>query len=220
MGDLGKNSLWADIENGASNVETDILGPSYSYADNIPAPSSLGIGTDGSFSQLGTNMDGIGTYVSTLIDGDPPLGNQYFVNTGGTCTAPDGSLQPRYNYVNNKPSVGDLLPQGMSELGTGIQGLIPGVIGDIESLNPLYLMNSLMADASPACECYKCTVTDGAAARFLTTSLSPDFDANECQQVDVSQCIASSESFENQGPSAFIPTLVAAVALAAILMWK
>jgi hypothetical protein len=220
MGDLGKNSLWSDIENGASNVETEILGPSYSYADNIPAPSSLGIGTDGSFSQLGTNMDGIGTYISTLIDGDPPLGNQYFVNTGGTCTAPDGSLQPRYNYVNNKPSVGDLLPQGMSEIGSGIQGLIPGIIGDIESLNPLYLMNSLMADSSPACECYKCTVTDGASARFLTTSLSPDFDTNECTQVDISQCIASSESFENPNEfSAFIPTLVAGVALA-ILIWK
>lgn len=219
MGDLGKNSLWADIENDASNVETDLLGPSYSYADNIPAPSSLGIGTDGSFSQLGTNMSGIGTYVSALIDGDPPLGNQYFVNTGGTCTAPDGSLQPRYNYVNNKPSVGDLLPQGMSELGTGIQGLIPGVIGDIESLNPLYLMNSLMADSSPACECYKCTVTDGASARFLTTSLSPDFDANECQQVDVSQCLGTTESFENPTSSAFIPTLVAGVALA-FLLWK
>jgi hypothetical protein len=220
MGDLGKNSLWSDIENGASNVETEILGPSYSYADNIPAPSSLGIGTDGSFSQLGTNMDGIGTYISTLIDGDPPLGNQYFVNTGGTCTAPDGSLQPRYNYVNNKPSVGDLLPQGMSEIGSGIQGLIPGIIGDIESLNPLYLMNSLMADSSPACECYKCTVTDGASARFLTTSLSPDFDTNECTQVDISQCIASSESFENSNEfSAFIPTLVAGVALA-ILIWK
>lgn len=219
MGDLGKNSLWSDIENGASNVETDLLGPSYSYADNIPAPSSLGIGTDGSFSQLGTNMSGIGTYVSALIDGDPPLGNQYFVNTGGTCTAPDGSLQPRYNYVNNKPSVGDLLPQGMSELGSGIQGLIPGVIGDIESLNPLYLMNSLMADSSPACECYKCTVTDGASARFLTTSLSPDFDANECQQVDVSQCLGTTESFENPTSSAFIPTLVAGVALA-FLLWK
>ena len=221
MGDLDKNPLWSDIENGASNVETDLLGPSYSYADNIPAPSSLGIGTDGSFSQLGTNMSGIGTYVSTLIDGDPPLGNQYFVNTGGTCTAPDGSLQPRYNYINNKPSVGDLLPQGMSELGSGIHGLIPGVIGDIESLNPLYLMNSLMADASPACECYKCTVTDGASARFLTTSLSPDFDANECAQVDVSQCLASSESFENSnsGMSAVIPTLVAGVALA-FLLWK
>ena len=220
MGDTGGNPLFAKAKAGG-DIQTEILGPSYSYTDHVPAPSSLGIGTDGSFSQLGTNMSGIGTYVSTMIDGDPPLGNQYFVNTGGTCTAPDGSLQPRYNYINNKPSVGDLLPAGMSELGSGIHGLIPGVIGDIESLNPLYLINSLVADASPACECYKCTVTDGAPARFLTTSLSPDFDPNECQQVDVSQCLASSESFENLNPGigAVIPTIVAWVALA-ILLWK
>ena len=218
MGDLDKNPIWAKAKSGA-DIQTDILGPSYSYTDNIPAPSDLGIGTDGSFSQLGTNMDGIGTYVSTMIDGDPPLGNQYFVNTGGTCTAPDGSLQPRYNYINNKPSVGDLLPAGMSEIGSGLQGLIPGVIGDIEGLNPLYLMNALMADASPSCECYKCTVTDGASSRFLTTSLSPDFDPNECTQVDVSQCLGS-EPFENQSSfSACIPTIAAGIALV-ILLWK
>ena len=222
MGDLDKNPLWTDIKNGGANVQNDILGPSYSYAENIPGPSSLGVGTDGSFSQLGTNMDAIGTYVSTMIDGDPPLGNQYFVNTGGTCTAPDGSLQPRYNYINNKPNGANLIPSGMSELGAGVNGLIPGVIGDIEGLNPLFLMNSLMADSSPACACYSCPVTDGAGARFLTTSLSPDFDPNVCSQVDISQCIASSESFENQNDfsvSALLPVLAAGLALA-ILLWK
>lgn len=219
MGDTGGNPLFAKAKSGG-DIETELLGPSYSYADNIPGPSSLGVGSNGTFSQMGTNVSAIGTYVSTLIDGDPPLGNQYFVNTGGTCTAPDGSTQSRYNYVNNKPSVGDLLPASMSEIGTGIQGLIPGVIGDIESLNPLYLVNSLLADAVPACECYKCTVTDGAPARLLTTSLSPDFDPNECTQVDLSQCLASTESFENMGLGAFIPTIVAGVALVAILMYK
>jgi hypothetical protein len=220
MGDTSANPLFANAKSGG-NIETELLGPSYSYTDHIPGPSSLGVGSNGTFSQLGTNASAIGTYVSTLIDGDPPLGNQYFVNTGGTCTAPDGSTQPRYNYVNNKPNVGDLLPASMSDIGTGIQGLIPGVIGDIESLNPLYLVNSLLADAVPACECYKCTVTDGASARFLTTSLSPDFDPNVCAQVDISQCLASTESFENMANTtlgAFIPTMVAGVALA-ILLW-
>jgi hypothetical protein len=217
MGDTGANPLFSKAK-GGGDIQTDLLGPSYSYTDNIPAPSSLGVGTNGTFSQMGTNVSAIKTYVSTLIDGDPPLGNQYFVNTGGTCTAPDGSTQPRYNYINNKPSVGDLLPASMSEIGTGIQGLIPGVIGDIESLNPLYLVNSLLADAVPACECYKCTVTDGTSARFLTTSLSPDFDPNECQQVDISQCLASTESFENMNTfTAFIPTIVAGVALAILI---
>jgi hypothetical protein len=206
MSDLGSNSLWSDISNGASNAETDLMGPSYSYADNIPGPSSLGIGTDGTFSQLESNLSGVGTYVSIMIDGDPPLGNQFFVNTGGTCVAPDGSTQSRYNYINNKPNGGNLLPAGMGEIGSGVNGLVPGVIGDIEGLNPMYMMNALMADSSPKCECYKCDVTTGVSARFLTTTLSPDYSTDNCTQVDPSQC--TSESFENQYNHSPIPTFI------------
>jgi hypothetical protein len=206
MSDLGSNSLWSDIAGGAPNAQSDMMGPSYSYVDNIPAPSSLGVGTDGTFNQLGKNLSGIGTYVSVMIDGDPPLGNQFFVNTGGTCTAPDGSSQSRYNYINNKPS-GGILPAGMTEIGSGANGLIPGVIGDIEGLNPMYMMSAIMADTSPKCECYKCDVTTGASARFLTTSLSPDYSTTACTQVDASQCM--SESFENQHNFSPIPTFIA-----------
>ena len=218
MSDLGSNSLWNDISSGASNAETDLMGPSYSYADNIPGPSSLGIGTDGTFSQLGSNLSGIGTYVSVMIDGDPPLGNQFFVNTGGTCVAPDGSSQSRYNYINNKPNSADLLPAGMGEIGSGVNGLVPGVIGDIEGLNPMYMMNALMADSSPKCECYKCDVTTGVSSRFLTTTLSPDYNSTNCTQVDVSQC--TSESFENQYNYSPIPTFIAVGILVYLLLTK
>jgi hypothetical protein len=194
------------------------MGPSYSYVDNIPGPSSLGIGSDGTFSQLGTNLSGIGTYVSTMIDGDPPLGNQFFVNTGGTCIAPDGSSQSRYNYINNKPSGAGILPASMSEIGSGMNGLVPGVIGDIEGLNPMYMMKAIMADSSPKCECYKCDVTTGASSRFLTTSLSPDYNSTNCTQVDASQC--TSESFENENSVSPIPTFVAIGLLVFIVLLK
>lgn len=217
MSDLGSNSLWSDISSNPDSAQTDFMGPSYSYVDNIPGPSSLGVGTDGTFSQLGTNLSSIGTYVSTMIDGDPPLGNQFFVNTGGTCIAPDGSSQSRYNYINNKPS-GGILPSGMSEIGSGMNGLIPGVIGDIEGLNPMYMMKALMSDSSPKCECYKCDVTTGAPARFLTTSLSPDYNSTNCTQVDQSQC--ASESFENYSGVSPIPTFVGIGILVFLFMLK
>jgi hypothetical protein len=218
MSDLGSNSLWSDIAGGAPTAQTDLMGPSYSYTDNIPGPSSMGIGTEGTFSQLGSNLGGIGNYVSVMIDGDPPLGNQFFVNTGGTCTAPDGSSQSRYNYINNKPSGAGLLPASMSEIGSGSNGLIPGVIGDIEGLNPMYMMNALMADTSPKCECYKCDVTTGASSRFLTTSLSPDYSSTACTQVDPSQC--TTESFENQYDYSPIPTFIAVGVLVFMLLLK
>lgn len=201
MADLGANSLWSDISNGASNVQTDLMGPAYSYADNIPTTGSLGVGSDGSFGQMGTNLGAVGTYVGTMTSGHN-MGNQYYVNTGGTCTAPNGSLQSRFNYINNMSS-----------------GLIPGVIGDIEGLNPMYLMNSLMSDSSPACKCYQCPVTSGGAFQFLSPDLSPDFDPSICTVVDISKCpqAKSTEGFSND---TLIPTIIAGIALCTIILLR
>jgi hypothetical protein len=211
MADLGGNSLWSDIENGASNVQTDLLGPSYSYADSITGPSSLGVGSNGSFGQLGTNANAIAYYTEALITGNPPLGNQYFVNTGGMCAAPNGSLQPRYNYINNMSTGAGSLPAAISELGSDFNGLIPGVVDDIEGLNPLHLFSALVADSNPPCVCMSCPVSgSGNQSRFLTTSLSPDLAASQCQQVDPSQCASAPESFTNkQELVSVIPTIIA-----------
>jgi hypothetical protein len=204
MADLGKNSLWSDVKKKAGNVETDLMGPAYSYADHLPPPSGeggLGVGSDGTFSQLGTNLGAVGTYVSTMVGGGTPLGNQYYVNTGGTCTAPDGSIQPRYNYINNMST-----------------GLVGGVISDIGGLNPLYLVNSMTASASPACKCYQCPVTSGEQYRFLSPDLSPDFTGRICKVVDSSKCMPKSkEGFAND---LLIPLVVAGVALTAVLLLR
>jgi hypothetical protein len=221
MADLGSNSLWSDMTSGASNVTTDLLGPDYSYADNIQGPSSLGVGSDGSFSQLGTNADAISYYVKTLITGDPPLGNQFFVNTGGTCTAPDGQLRSRYNYINNMSSGAAAVPAAMSEIGSDFNGLIPGVVDDIEGLDPLYIFSAMTADASPQCACYKCNVSSGSPYQWLTPSLSADFSSDQCSQVDSSFCPppASTESFTNMRPQYVdaIPTMIAGLALALLV---
>lgn len=211
MADLGGNSLWSDIKNGGSNVQTDLLGPSYSYADSITGPTSLGVGSSGSFGQLGTNANAIAYYTEALITGNPPLGNQYFVNTGGMCAAPNGSLQPRYNYINNMSTGAGALPAAISELGSDFNGLIPGVADDIEGLNPLHLFSALVADSNPPCVCMSCPVSgSGNQSRFLTTSLSPDLAASQCQQVDPSQCASPPESFTNkQELVSVIPTIIA-----------
>lgn len=221
MADLGSNSLWSDLTTNASGVETEILGPSYSYGDNIPGPGTLGVGTEGSFGQLGANASAVSTYVQALITGDPPLGNQFFVNTGGTCVAPDGSTQSRMNYINNVASGADLMPSSMSEIGSDFNGLIPGIVGDIEGLNPLHLFNALTADGTPGCECYKCNVTTGNPYAFLTTSLSADFDSSLCTQVDASNCIApSTESFTVGSSFSTIPTIIAACILLYLINGK
>jgi hypothetical protein len=213
MADAGSNPLYsmmAEGENAVDNVMDDVLGPDYSYADQIKGPSSLGVGSAGTFSQMGTNANAIAYYVEALITGDPPLGNQFFVNTGGTCIPSDGQLRARYNYVNNMNTGAGSQPSAIGELGASFNGLIPGVVDDIEGLNPLYIFSAMTADASPACECYKCPVTSGSQYQFITTSLDPDFNSDICQAVDISNCPAptpSSESFSN--PVSSIPTILA-----------
>lgn len=215
MGDLGNNPIWSNLDNSS----TDIMGPDYSYSDSIPGPSSLGVGSNGTFSQISTNAGAVSTYVQALINGDPPLGNQFFINTGAVCTAPDGSVQPRYNYINNIPGGGSP-PGGLSDLSflsSDMRGLIPGILEDVEGLDPAYLFNAMVADGNPACECYTCDVTTGGASYFLTTSLSADFDPVLCKKVDVSACKASKESFTNDSSMSIVPTIIASVLLACLV---
>jgi hypothetical protein len=192
------NSLWSSVSGGTGTQS--IMGPSYSYVDNIQSPSALGVGSDGSMSQIARNIGGIVTYVQYLISG-PAMGNRFFVQTGGTCTAPDGSSQSRSNYVNNVTDAAEALPESMRRdlggLASDFNGLIPGMIQDVEGLNPVSLFNSLSADSVPTCECYSCPVSSGVANAFLNTTLSPDYDPDLCQKVDPSACVTK-EGFEGQ----------------------
>jgi len=215
MANLGANSIWTDIKNDAAGASTDILGPAYSYSDNIPGPGSLGVGSDGSFGQLFTNLGAANQYIKIMITGDPQLGNAYYINTGGTCTAPDGSTQSRLNFINNVSTGKDLVPQGLNELSflsSNLNGLIPGVVGDIEGLDPLYLFSAMTADGTPGCSCYSCPTTTGTKFGFLTPELSPDFDTNICSVVDPSNCIQK-ESFTTYSAMSAVPTLLAAIGI-------
>jgi hypothetical protein len=204
------NSVWS------SSGAQSIMGPSYSYVDHIQSPSALGVGSDGSMSQIARNTEGIIQYVQYLISG-PALGNRFFIKTGGTCKAPDGSTQTRSNYVNNVTDAADILPQSMRRdlggLASDFNGLIPGMIQDIEGLNPVTLFNSLSVDSIPTCECYSCPVSSGVGTGFLNTTLSSDYDPDLCQKVDPSAC-KTQEGFENSESSK--PLIIALILLGII----
>ena len=63
MANLDKNPLW----NNLSNSSTNVMGPSYSYADNIQGPSSMGVSSNGTISQIGTNTGAITNYIKYMI---------------------------------------------------------------------------------------------------------------------------------------------------------
>lgn len=210
--------MWSRIKGGAASTSTEIVGPSYDYASKIPGPGALGVGSGGSFSQLFTNINAIRDYMKIMISGDPPLGDAYYVNTGASCVAPNGSTQTRHNYINNVSSGKALIPSGMGDMSMisgNVNGLIPGVAGDIVGLDPRYLFTALAAEGTPACQCYKCPVTSGSPFKFLSPDLSPDFDSALCKVADITECIGKKpkETFGNKKGMSVIPTVIAAIGL-------
>ena len=143
----------------------------YNYANNILTPSSLGVNDNGSFDQLGDNINSIREYVKILISGDSrasatgrPLGNKYFLKTGATCKAidacsSDGSGNStceetdRYIYVNNIAT--GSIPFISSAVGVSFsdfRGLIPGVLEDAGALNPGNIFRAFTDPSTPDCQ--------------------------------------------------------------------
>jgi hypothetical protein len=216
------NPIWDTVNNSPSQATESIMGPSYSYSDNIKGPSSMGVGSRGTVSQMATNTGAISEYIKYMISG-PALGNQYFVNTGGSCIAPDNSTQSRHNYINNIASGADILPEAMKTnlggIASNFNGLLPGIMEDTEKLNPISLFSSLAADSTPACDCYTCPTSGGSESKFLTPSLTPDFDENLCKKTDISKCIPSTEGFVSN-PDSMYPILIGVGLLAILIALK
>ena len=132
---------------------------SYSYAQNIKTPAELGISTKASYSTAGNDIIKMGSYVDVLISGQcskkapcasktgGPLGNKYFYSTGGQCKDSSGNMQDRYLFVNNIPT-GNL---PILDVSTGMQGLIPGIIGDMGAINPVALASIIGEGSTPEC---------------------------------------------------------------------
>ena len=164
------NSAWSNL--GAARDR--MIGPSYSYIDNVPRTSDLGIGEDGSFDQVATNVRGAFKYVDIMGYTSNPLGDSYLIETGGMCVSPSGTLEPRKSFVSNIPKGGVLG-----------RGLVGGVMDDVFSLNPVTMYSAIKADATPPCQKYRCQVTNGSNGdtAYITPSLSPDFDGSKCSVI-------------------------------------
>jgi len=209
--------MWASVQNsitstgddpiGAANAGLDkVLGPSFDYLQQIKSPAEKGVSSAGTMDQVFTNTGAITGYVNNLLLG-PKLGNQMFSDTGGTCRLPgtidaktkldnkDGTIVNRWSWVNNKlgadDAAGILGPSFKRAVGgSGIDGIVPGMGGDIASMNPLKIMNALVLDASPPCQAYTCPVTlangvpSGTETRFLSPSL----------ELNMTGCVPASDS--------------------------
>jgi len=165
---LGSSNIFQAVLKDANAVQNDLLGPTYPYYKNINTPSNLGMSSNGSLTTLGRDVDGLISYIELLVEGTgdasktgEPLGNKFFLKTGAKCLDSKNKEQDRYLYINNVPS-GNIpfISQGMGENFTEFRGLIPGMMTDLNALNPYSIMQAFLAGSMPKCQEIKMEVVN------------------------------------------------------------
>lgn len=144
----------------AGGVQEQLLGPSYTYYKYIKTPEEIGMSDKGNLKALGKDVDGLIAYVELLVSGKSkasatgqPLGNKFFLKTGGKCIdTKTKEEQDRYIYVNNVPS-GNIpfISNGMGVNFSEFRGLIPGTISNLNVINPFAILQAFMAGGTPDC---------------------------------------------------------------------
>lgn len=139
------------------------FGSSYNPGDAMMRPDQLGIKVGDSMDDVVNAVKGVGFYVDQMAFGAPstgltsgmplePLGINYFVNTGQTCS--NGATM--WQYIEGIPdgsALGENVKTAMTNMGLPtLRGLAPGMLEDVQhALNPAPLMRALFGSGYPQC---------------------------------------------------------------------
>jgi len=164
------SNIFQEVLTDAKGVEERLLGPTYPYYKNIKTPTEIGMSDKGTIQQMAKDVEGLIEYVELLVTGDSkasatggPLGNKFFLKTGGKCAAIDSCTDPknastckqvdRYIYVDNVPS-GNIpfISSGMGVNFSEFKGLIPGAMGNLNVLNPFAILRAFLSGSTPPCQ--------------------------------------------------------------------
>ena len=117
-----------------------------------------------------------------------PLGNKFFLKTVGKCeNTSTGELQDRYIYVNNVPTGN--IPFLSAVAGTDLsefRGLAPGILTNLNVLNPITLIESMFAGGSPSCHEVTWPTIDNNGVETYETNYVIDDDVKNMDPCDVS----------------------------------
>ena len=163
------SNLFQEVLTNAKAAEEKYIGPDYPYYKYIRTPSEIGMSGAGSLSQLGKDIDGLINYVELLVSGGgkasatgQPLGNKFFLKTGGKCTDKStGQDVDRYIYINNVPA-GNIpfISSGLGVNFSEFKGLIPGTISNLNAFNPMEMFQAFLAGSKPDCQELKMETID------------------------------------------------------------
>lgn len=193
-----KNGFFQKVSKGGSNLANSFLGPTHNYAKEILSPQELGMSDKGNMSTLANNVAGIISYTDVLVSGksraqhnsefssscDPgsgrncaPLGNAFYLKTGGKCKDRNGKLRTRYMYINNKPTGAIPFISNMTGKNLpGLRGLIPGAIENLGHINPLSMFSGFMQGSNPKCRILKLKGEGGNGRQYVADADIADLD--------------------------------------------
>lgn len=141
------------------------LGPSYNPADEMLPPASIGVHRGGDLNDVMSGIKGViyygdmmgfGQSSSAMTSGMPglrPLGVNYFVNSGLTCS--NGATM--WEYVSTIPdgsALGNKIRDAIANIGLPqMRGMAPGIVEDAKyALNPSPIINAVVGSGYPQCE--------------------------------------------------------------------
>ena len=155
-----------------NTIGPGILGPDYSYAENIPLPNQIGVRDGDDIGSVIGAVKGVAYYTDTIGFGGPssfldqgmglkPIGVQAWMKSGMTCS--NGADMWTYmNGIPNGTALGGTLAKTLSDSGLpGLKGMAPGIMEDIESaFNPVPIMESVFGTSFPSCKMVEMPVGD------------------------------------------------------------
>jgi len=211
-------SIFGEIAKGTANLEGNILGPDYQYYNHINSPVKLGVSEDGD--DIGTNLLAIEDYVSLLVSGiggasdtGGPLGPRFYVQTLGKCKdVATKKIVTRSIYLDNVPTGN--IPMFSSAMGmnlTTFEGLLPGILEDVGSLNPMNLFAAFQQGSTPDCKEVTFPVTgdtreDHPTSGYVAVSEINDFLADmKRSQTPANYAKLKAEGFGNMSKRKQVP---------------
>jgi hypothetical protein len=139
-----------------------IMGPDYSFADNIALPHEIGVRDGDTIQSVTDSVKAVGYYVDTIGFGQPtsaltrgmdikPLGVRFWMPTGFTCS--NGAKMWQYtDSIPKGDALGQRIKNGLNSIGYGLQGLAPGIVEDAkDALDPKPLMEAVFGSGYPQC---------------------------------------------------------------------
>ena len=94
------SNMFEKVLTDATGIQDKLLGPTYPYWKNIKTPAEIGMSDRGDLQTMGNDINGLIQYVEVLVTGKGasstggPLGNKFFLQTGGKCMDIDSKKRP------------------------------------------------------------------------------------------------------------------------------